>query len=75
MVSDAELNRWEDQPHEINLSAVREVCRELLKRRQLDAEVKIALSGFCGFPEGGPCDQYENCVKTASVVQKITDLK
>ncbi len=77
MVSDAELDRWEDQPHEINLAAVREVCRELIKRRELDAEVMIALTGFCGFPfaGGGPCGQCENCVKTASVVQKMTDLK
>ena len=75
MVSDAELDRWEDQPHEINLAAVREVCRELIKRRELDAEVMIALTGFCGFPEGGPCGECEKCVKTASVVQKMADLK
>ena len=75
MVSDAELDRWEDQPHEINLASVREVCRELIKRRELDAEVMIALTGFCGFPEGGPCGECEKCVKTASVVQKMADLK
>lgn len=46
MVSDAELDRWEDQPHKINLAAIREVCRELMKRRELDAEVMIALTGF-----------------------------
>lgn len=43
MVSDAELDRWEDQPHKINLSAIREVCRELMKRRELDAEYRAEI--------------------------------
>ena len=71
MVSDAELDRWEDQPHEINLAAVREVCRELIKRRELDAEVMIALTSSCPFL----CGQCETCRKTASVMQKMADLK
>lgn len=74
MVSDAELDRWEDQPHEINLAAVREVCRELIKRRELDAEVITALTSPCPF-ERPLCGQCESCGKTASVMAKITVLK